>query len=98
MGVIGFAIRNPITVAVGAILIALFGIVSLEFVPIQLTPDVARPQATVMTFWPGASPFEGRQGVLSAAAVTCDLIRSIKSGSIIQSSGRVDINEGIYYN
>ncbi|MDX1388612.1 MAG: efflux RND transporter permease subunit, partial [Acidobacteriota bacterium] len=58
MGVIRFAIRYPITVAVGVILVTLFGLVSLGVVPVQLTPSVDRPQATVMTFWPGASPQE----------------------------------------
>ena len=58
MGIIRFAIENPITVAVGVILVTLFGLVSLGFVPIQLTPDLDRPRATVRTTWPGASPFE----------------------------------------
>ncbi|HXV75939.1 MAG TPA: efflux RND transporter permease subunit [Candidatus Polarisedimenticolaceae bacterium] len=58
MGIVRFAIDQPITVAVGAILVALFGLVSLNFVPIQLTPDIDRPRATVLTTWPGASPFE----------------------------------------
>jgi len=58
MGIIRFAIRNPITVAVGAILVSLFGLVSLRLVPVQLTPDIDRPRASVLTTWPGASPFE----------------------------------------
>jgi HAE1 family hydrophobic/amphiphilic exporter-1 len=58
VGIIRFAIHNPITVAVGVLLVSLFGLVSLGFVPVQLTPDIDRPQATVRTVWPGASPFE----------------------------------------
>ena len=58
MGIIRFAIRNPITVAVGVILASLFGLVSLRFVPVQLTPTVDTPQVTVFTSWPGASPLE----------------------------------------
>jgi HAE1 family hydrophobic/amphiphilic exporter-1 len=56
--IIRFAIRNPITVAVGVILATLFGLVSLGFVPVQLTPTVDTPQVTVYTSWPGASPLE----------------------------------------
>ena len=58
MEIIRFAIRYPITVAVGVILVAMFGLVALTWVPIQLTPDVDRPQITVQTIWPGASPQE----------------------------------------
>lgn len=58
MGIIRFAIENPIKVAVGVILIVLFGGLSILNMPIQLTPDVDRPVITVSTLWPGASPQE----------------------------------------
>jgi HAE1 family hydrophobic/amphiphilic exporter-1 len=58
MSFIRFAIRYPITVAVGVILVAIFGILALRAVPIQLTPNIDRPQVTVTTLWPGASPQE----------------------------------------
>ena len=58
MNLIKFAIRYPVTTAVGVILIVLFGVVSLTKLPIQLTPDVSKPEITVETQWPGASPHE----------------------------------------
>jgi len=58
MNVIQFAIRYPVTTAVGVILIVLFGVVSLTKLPIQLTPDVSKPEITVETRWLGASPHE----------------------------------------
>lgn len=58
MGLIRFAIDNPVKVAVGVILVVLFGLLSVLRVPIQLTPDVDRPIVTVSTRWPGASPQE----------------------------------------
>jgi HAE1 family hydrophobic/amphiphilic exporter-1 len=64
MGIIRFAIRNPITVAVGVILVSLFGLVSLRLVPVQLTPNIDRPRATVLTTWPGASPFEVEREII----------------------------------
>ena len=45
-------------VAVGVILLVLFGGLSLYRIPIQLTPDVDEPNITVTTIWPGASPAE----------------------------------------
>jgi HAE1 family hydrophobic/amphiphilic exporter-1 len=64
VGIIRFAIRYPITVAVGVILVTLFGLVSLRFVPVQLTPTVDRPQASVFTLWPGASPQEVEREII----------------------------------
>lgn len=58
MGIIRFAIENPVKVTVAVILIVLFGLLSLFEIPIQLTPDVDRPVITVQTFWAGASPQE----------------------------------------
>ena len=58
MGIIQFAIRNPVTTAVGVLLIALFGMVSWARLPVQLTPDVSKPEITVSTQWEGASPHE----------------------------------------
>ena len=58
MNIIRFAIRYPITVAVGVIISSMFGILALGWVPVQLTPNVDRPQVTVQTVWPGASPLD----------------------------------------
>ena len=84
MGIIRFAIRNPITVAVGVILVALFGLVSIRFVPIQLTPDIDRPRATVFTTWPGASPFEVEREIIDEqeeALKGLDGLRELESES-----------------
>ncbi len=58
MGLIRFAIDNPVKITVGVILLVLFGLLSLFRIPIQLTPDVDRPVITVTTTWSGASPQE----------------------------------------
>ncbi|MXX10115.1 MAG: efflux RND transporter permease subunit [Nitrospira sp. SB0677_bin_15] len=58
MNVIRFSIRYPVTTSVAVILVVLFGLVSLMQLPIQLTPDVSKPEITVSTPWQGASPKE----------------------------------------
>jgi hydrophobic/amphiphilic exporter-1 (mainly G- bacteria), HAE1 family len=58
------AIERPVSVIVGILLIALFGILALVRIPVQLTPDVDRPIVTVTTFWPGASPEEIEQEII----------------------------------
>ena len=40
-------IDNPVKVAVGVLLIALFGSLALMRMPLQLTPEVQRPTITI---------------------------------------------------
>lgn len=51
-------IANPVKVAVGVLLVALFGCVALLKMPMQLTPEVQTPTISIETRWPGASPQE----------------------------------------
>jgi HAE1 family hydrophobic/amphiphilic exporter-1 len=58
MQLVATSIRKPVSVTVGVLLIALFGMISFYRIPIQLTPTVDRPRITVETTWRGASPQE----------------------------------------
>jgi len=58
MKIVDSAIKKPVTVSVGVILLILFGLLTLFRIPVQLTPDVDLAQISVSTFWPGASPLE----------------------------------------
>ncbi|QDT49177.1 Multidrug export protein AcrF [Symmachiella dynata] len=57
-------VRNPVKVSVGALLVALFGLVALTRMPMQLTPEVQTPTITIETLWPGASPQEVEQEIV----------------------------------
>jgi len=58
MQISDFSIHNPVKVAVGVILLCLFGLIALFAIPVQLTPEVTKPVITVETRWQGASPQE----------------------------------------
>ncbi len=58
MQISDFSISNPVKVAVGVILVCLYGLIALYAVPVQLTPSVSKPTITVETYWMGASPEE----------------------------------------
>jgi HAE1 family hydrophobic/amphiphilic exporter-1 len=58
MKLVDAAIKKPVTVTVGVILLVMFGLISLFRIPIQLTPNVDMPEVSVETFWNGASPLE----------------------------------------
>ncbi|MHC4938776.1 MAG: efflux RND transporter permease subunit [Planctomycetota bacterium] len=58
MNIIATLVRHPVKVAVGVLLVALFGVLALLRMPMQLTPEVQQPTITIETRWPGASPME----------------------------------------
>ncbi|MEX2287952.1 MAG: efflux RND transporter permease subunit [Planctomycetaceae bacterium] len=51
-------VQNPVKVAVGVLLVTLFGVIAVFKMPVQLTPEVETPILRVETRWPGASPQE----------------------------------------
>lgn len=63
-GIIAWAIRRPVSVSVGVILVVMFGVLSIVDIPIQLTPDITVPTISVNTAWPGATPAEVEAEIL----------------------------------
>ena len=49
MRIIDASIRNPIAVGVGVLMICLFGSMSLGRLPLQLFPDIDRPNISIFT-------------------------------------------------
>jgi HAE1 family hydrophobic/amphiphilic exporter-1 len=64
MDIVSFSIKKPVTILVGIILIVLFGIISLQTLPYQLSPTVVEPVITVTTTWRGATPYEMEREVI----------------------------------
>lgn len=58
MNIIHGAIYRPIAVVSAVLMVIMFGLVALQTIPIQLTPDVRKPVITVRTVWAGAAPAE----------------------------------------
>ena len=57
-------VHNPVKVAVGVLLIALFGLIAVLRMPMQLTPEVEIPKISIQTRWPGASPEEVEREII----------------------------------
>jgi len=62
---ISWFLDNPVKVTVGVILLMMFGILALFSMPMQLSPDVTRPQISIETSWPGASPHEIEKEIIN---------------------------------
>ncbi len=65
MDSISWFLVNPVKVTVGVILLMLFGLIALFTMPMQLSPDVTRPQISIETSWPGASPHEIEKAIVN---------------------------------
>jgi len=52
------SLRNPAAVAVAVVMVCAFGLLSLFKLPLQLFPDIERPQMSIQTGWRAASPQE----------------------------------------
>lgn len=52
------ALSNVVATLVAVLLVILFGAISLSRLPVQLTPEVERPEITITTTWRAAAPEE----------------------------------------
>ncbi len=64
MDIIRFSIEKPVTIIVAIIMVVIFGIISLQTMPYQLSPTVTEPEITVTTRWPGATPYEIERDII----------------------------------
>ena len=58
MNLTQIALRYPAAIAAGLALIALIGLISAFSTPIQLFPNIERPQLSMQANWRAASPKE----------------------------------------
>jgi len=58
MKLIETSLRNPVAVGVTVLMVCVFGLLSLRELPLQLFPDIERPQISINTGWRAASPIE----------------------------------------
>ena len=64
MNLIKAALSNPVATVVAVLLALLFGLLSLERLPIQLTPEVEVPEISISTNWRAAAPQEIEANVI----------------------------------
>ena len=86
-------IRNPVKVSVGVLLVALFGIIALVRMPMQLTPEVQIPTITIETRWLGASPQEIEHEIVKEQEDQLKSVEGLRklSSESEDSSGRVSL-------
>jgi multidrug efflux pump subunit AcrB len=77
------ALSNPVAVTVGVILALIFGSISLARLPIQMIPQIERPQIGVRTAWRAAAPEEVESEIIEPQE---DAFRGLPGLVIMESS------------
>lgn len=96
MDYIKFAIQNPVKVAVGGILLVLFGLIALFTIPIQLVPNVDQPVITVTTTWSGRSPEEVEREIIEEQEDKLKGVSNLRKMTATASLGRAQIELEFY--
>ncbi len=65
MNLIRTALERPVAVIAAVLMVLMFGVVALDQIPIQLTPDVRKPVLTVETVWAGTAPAEIEREIIN---------------------------------
>lgn len=91
MNYIRFAIDNPVKVAVGGILLVLFGLIALFTIPIQLVPNVDQPVITIATDWVGRSPEEVEREIIEEQEDYLKGVTNLKKMTATAQLGRAEV-------
>ena len=85
MNFIKLAIERPTAVVAAVLMIIMFGLVALNTIPIQLTPDVRKPVISVRTNWVGAAPVEIEREIINRQE---EVLRGLEGLDKISSRSR----------
>ena len=92
MNLIRISIERPIAVLAAVFMIVLFGLLALQTIPIQLTPDVRRPVLNIQTTWHGAAPAEMEREIINRQEEALKGLPGVASITSRAEDGRARIN------
>ena len=91
MNLIGHSIDRPTAVIAAVLMVTMFGALALRTIPIQLTPDVARPVITVTTTWRGGAPAEIEREIVNRQEEAFKGIEGLASIESASEDGRARV-------
>ncbi len=72
------AIRRPVTTAMIAVGLLVFGLIGVTRMPVDVYPDVTLPMVVIATFYPGAGPLEVESEISSPIEQRVGTISNVK--------------------
>ncbi len=85
MNLIKTAIDRPIAVVSAVLMVVMFGLLALQLIPIQLTPDINKPVLSIHTSWAGAAPAEIEREIVNRQE---EVLRGLEGLSEMRSRSR----------
>ena len=96
MDLVRWCISRPVSVTVGVILIVMFGLIGVTSIPIQLAPNVDRPEIKVATNWPGRSPEEVVDKITKEQEERLKSVKNLRSMRSVSREGASEISLEFY--
>ncbi|PLX98235.1 MAG: AcrB/AcrD/AcrF family protein [Desulfuromonas sp.] len=91
MDLVSFSIKKPVTVISIIVMVVLFGLISLNRLPIQLAPTVVEPVISVTTTWRGATPYEIEREIIEEQENTLKGLTNLVKMESSSSNGQGQI-------
>jgi len=83
------SLGNPVAVIVAGILVVIFGSLSLMRLPVQMTPEIERPEISISTPWRASAPNEVESEIIEPQE---DVLRSVPS--LIRMTSNANFGSG----
>ena len=96
MNLIQLCLRRPVGVSVGVLLVVLFGLLALFWMPVQLTPNVDTPIVTVTTMWLGATPQEVEREIVDRQEEKLQFVEGLRKMTSESRDNRAQIKLEFY--
>jgi HAE1 family hydrophobic/amphiphilic exporter-1 len=91
VGLVDFAIRRRVTIAMATVAITLLGMISLSRLKVNLLPDLSYPTLTIRTELPGAAPTEIENLISRPIEEAAGVVRNVRSVRSVSRSGQSDV-------
>ncbi len=91
MKLIDVAVNRPVTVAMGAVTLLLFGLISLTDLKVNLLPDLSYPTLTVRTEFQGAAPAEIETLITKPLEESVGVVKHVRTVKSVSRAGQSDV-------
>src|SRR6056300_1606599 len=88
---IKLAIERPVAVMAVMILTVMFGVVSSQIIPIQMSPDIEKPILQVRINWSGASPEDVDREIVSRLETELSGLSGVEDINSRSDTGRARV-------
>lgn len=90
-GLVGFATRRRVTVAMVTLTFVLFGLIALGGLKVNLLPDLSYPTLTVRTEFTGAAPAEVETLITEPAEEALGVVKGLRKLTSVSRTGQSDV-------